>query len=122
MFNRKISLMVMIIASVVVFAGFAGKAAASSSQSVHYTYVYNPGNNPGDRCTNSLYTFDGYNYTLVGFYAGHMVLVLRSNGYNLECHMTLQDGPGVNSTLVLNFPGLHQVYTPGGDAVLNLHA
>lgn len=116
---------IVLLGAVACLAGFSGTASADSSTapSVNYVSVYNPGNNPGDTCNNTLYAFDGTNYTFVGYYAGHEVLVQQGGGLRtLECMMNLVFGPGVSSTLVLDLGSLHQVYTPSGKALYNLHA
>ena len=118
---RKLSTTIAIIA-VLSLAGLAGVAKAASPQSGNYVSVYNHGNNPGDSCTNTLYASDGVNVTFVGFYSGFETLVLQGDGLSLlQCHMNLVYGPGVGSTLVLDFGSLHQVYTPSGVANYSLH-
>lgn len=114
-------------AAALALVALAGTASAAptlsgSFNSNSYTVVFNHGNNPGDTCSNTLYYTDGVNYYFVGYYAGVETFVANSNGSLLQCHLTLQYGVGVDSTLVLKFDGLKQVYTTSGNATFNQHA
>ncbi len=121
---RKFIVLLAVVSALGVFANtaLASPAQPGSFQSGIYTVVFNHGNNPGETCSNTLYSTDGTNFYFVGYYLGFETFVSNPNGILLSCHLSLAYGPGVSSNLQLNFDGLHQVYTPSGRALFSLHA